>query len=43
MPRQQIPLSLLPSGIQPIIDAAARYHVIPAPFSARDFMVAGVP
>jgi NitT/TauT family transport system substrate-binding protein len=43
MPRQQIPLGLQTSGIQPIIDAAAKYHVIPAPFNARDFMVAGVP
>jgi NitT/TauT family transport system substrate-binding protein len=37
--RSTIALSLDPANIQPLIDAAAKYKVIAAPFPARDMML----
>jgi NitT/TauT family transport system substrate-binding protein len=38
-----IPPSLSKAHIQPIIDGAAKYHLIPASFPARDIFVPGAP
>ena len=36
-----VPSGLDPALIQPVIDAAAKYHVIPQSFPAKDFIFSG--
>jgi hypothetical protein len=36
-----VPPGLDPAMIQPVIDAAAKYHVIPRSFPAKDFIFSG--
>ena len=43
MPHVQIPLSLRAAELQPIVNVGTKYHVIPAPFNAQDFIFPGVP
>lgn len=43
MPAVQIPLSLRPAALQPIINVGVKYHAIAAPFNAQDFIYPGVP
>ena len=38
MTRDKYDLKLIPASIQPVIDAAAKYNVIPKAFDARDFI-----
>jgi NitT/TauT family transport system substrate-binding protein len=43
LPPPSISPSLSRANVQPVIDAAAKYHLIPASFPARDIFVPGAP
>ncbi len=39
-PQSKVPPALIPAQFQPVIDAAAKFHWIPAPYKAEDMMLA---
>ena len=43
MVHARVSTSLSPELVQPVIDLAARFHEIPAPFRAQDMLVPGIP